>query len=198
MAPELLDPGCLQIEHFKRTFASDSYAFACVCYEVGSRAITFFSADTNDPKLYTGKYPFAEIQYDAAVIFDVIKGNRPRRVTAIPAQTWNIVQASWCQNPSERLTAAGIVEKLEIIQKDVIERTGDANRSPTEPSEIYKPPRSLGISRNAGSAVSLTPAPSLSVNVEPPVGDILLCTIGFTSSQLDQEKRKRMASQLGL
>ncbi|KAJ7078491.1 kinase-like domain-containing protein [Mycena epipterygia] len=154
MAPELLDPGCLQIEHFKRTFASDSYAFACVCYE-----------------LYTGKYPFAEIQHDTAVMFDVIKGKRPRRVpTAIPVQTWSIVRASWCQNPSERLTAAVIVEKLEIVQKDLIERTGDGNRSPTEPSEVYKPPRSLGISQNAGSTASLTRTPSLMVNVEPPKG----------------------------
>lgn len=34
MAPELLDPNSCGLELFQRTFASDIYAFACVCLEV--------------------------------------------------------------------------------------------------------------------------------------------------------------------
>ncbi|KAJ6493953.1 kinase-like domain-containing protein [Mycena vitilis] len=65
MAPELFSP-----DTFRRTWSTDVYAFACVCYE-----------------LYHGKSPFSEIQADSAVLLAVIEGNRPRRLAAIPPST---------------------------------------------------------------------------------------------------------------
>ncbi|KAJ6536000.1 hypothetical protein DFH09DRAFT_1179314 [Mycena vulgaris] len=152
MAPELLDPGCLQLEDFRRTFSTDVYAFACVCYE-----------------LYTRTHPFAHIQLDPVVIFEIIGGRRPRRVPSIPTQMWELIRACWCQDPRHRLATGDIIEKLEIIQKDRIERTGDESpTAPAEPPQPYKPPQSLGISHNGNSSLSLTRTPSLVVNVLPP------------------------------
>jgi serine/threonine protein kinase len=34
MAPELLDPDKMGLDSFQRTYASDIYAFACICIEV--------------------------------------------------------------------------------------------------------------------------------------------------------------------
>ncbi|KAJ7694802.1 kinase-like domain-containing protein [Mycena rosella] len=147
MAPELLDPGCLT---FRRTFATDVYAFACVCYE-----------------LYKGEYPFPDIPVDTAVMFEVIAGRRPKR-TSIPPQIWELIQACWCDDPGKRLTAPSIVEKLEIIQKINAERLSNGSSlSPTEPPGIYKPPRSLGLSQNGNWTSSLGRTPSLLVNVLP-------------------------------
>ncbi|KAJ7449253.1 kinase-like domain-containing protein, partial [Mycena latifolia] len=156
MAPELLDPGCLQIESFRRTFATDVYAFACVCYE-----------------LYHGNHPFSEIPVDSVVMFEVIARRRPRRLTSIPPQMWELIGACWCQDPSRRLIVANIVERLELSQKDNMGRTGDGNSpAPSESPEVYKPPRSLGLFQNGNSTSSLTRTPSLIVDVLPPVCDI--------------------------
>lgn len=40
MAPELLEPQKMGLESFQRTYASDIYAFACVCIEVSTVLLT--------------------------------------------------------------------------------------------------------------------------------------------------------------
>ncbi|KAJ7231353.1 kinase-like domain-containing protein [Mycena rebaudengoi] len=59
MAPELIDPERFGIQ-FRRTKASDVYAFACVCLEVIQISIYQFRLFTL-PQLYTGRPPFAGI-----------------------------------------------------------------------------------------------------------------------------------------
>ncbi|KAJ7099011.1 kinase-like domain-containing protein [Mycena epipterygia] len=88
MAPELLD---YQLE-FKRTGASDVYAFACLCIEI-----------------YTGEQPFWSIQPDMAVILRVLKQMRPPRPSGPPDGTramsdrlWATVEACWAHEPSDR------------------------------------------------------------------------------------------------
>jgi len=90
MAPELLD---YQLE-FKRTKASDVYAFACLCIEI-----------------YTGEQPFWSIQQDMAVVLQYLDQKRPPRPSASgpPDGTramsdglWAIVEACWAHNPSDR------------------------------------------------------------------------------------------------
>ncbi|KAJ7720278.1 hypothetical protein DFH07DRAFT_307868 [Mycena maculata] len=133
---------------------SDVYAYACVCYE-----------------LCTGAYPFSDIRNDPTVMFEVIAGRRPRRMPSIPAQTWQVIQACWPQEPEKRLTAPSIVEKLETIKKDTMERrrgNSGAGTSSVEPHEVYRPPRSLCISQNGESTLSLPRTSSLVVNVLSP------------------------------
>ncbi|KAJ6589544.1 kinase-like domain-containing protein [Mycena capillaripes] len=90
MAPELHD---YQLE-FKRTEASDVYAFACLCIEI-----------------YTGEQPFWSIQQDMAVVIRVLDQKRPPRPSssgppdgtrAMSDGLWDIVEACWTHKPSDR------------------------------------------------------------------------------------------------
>ncbi|KAJ6456529.1 kinase-like domain-containing protein [Mycena sanguinolenta] len=90
MAPELYNP---QLE-FKRTEASDVYAFACLCIEI-----------------YTGEQPFWSIQQDMVVVLQVLDQKRPSRplssgrpdgTRAMPDRLWAIVEACWAHEPSDR------------------------------------------------------------------------------------------------
>ncbi|KAJ7760919.1 kinase-like domain-containing protein [Mycena metata] len=91
MAPELLVD---ELQEFKRTKASDVYAFACLCIEI-----------------YTGEPPFPNIQVDVAVIFQVRVQKRPLRPSgsgllggarAMSDGLWAIVEACWAHEPSDR------------------------------------------------------------------------------------------------
>ncbi|KAJ6589579.1 kinase-like domain-containing protein [Mycena capillaripes] len=90
MAPELLD---FEVE-FKRTEASDVYAFACLCIEI-----------------YTGEQPFWSIPQDMAVVLQVLdKKPLPRPSSSGPPDgtramsdgLWAIVEACSTHKPSDR------------------------------------------------------------------------------------------------
>ncbi|KAJ7266661.1 kinase-like domain-containing protein [Mycena rebaudengoi] len=90
MAPELLNP---ELE-FKRTRASDVYAFACLCVEI-----------------YTGKQPFWNVIRDITVVFQILEQKRPPRPSSLGPpdgtrsmsdQLWAIVEACWAHKPSDR------------------------------------------------------------------------------------------------
>ncbi|KAF7290843.1 hypothetical protein MIND_01325500 [Mycena indigotica] len=77
------------------SFASDVYAFACVCYEI-----------------FTGNIPFFELTTDIAVMFQVIQGNRPDRPNTIPDALWKLMEECWAANPSDRPTTTQLVFRL--------------------------------------------------------------------------------------
>ncbi|KAJ7266619.1 kinase-like domain-containing protein, partial [Mycena rebaudengoi] len=90
MAPELLNH---ELE-FKRTRASDVYAFACLCVEI-----------------YTGEQPFWNFINDMAAAFQIVNGKRPPRPSslgppdgtrAMSDELWAIVEACWAHEPSDR------------------------------------------------------------------------------------------------
>ncbi|KAJ6616926.1 kinase-like domain-containing protein [Mycena sp. CBHHK59/15] len=90
MAPELLN---YQLE-FKRTKASDVYAFACLCVEI-----------------YTGEKPFWNFIQDMAVVLQILDQKRPPRPSSLgpPDGTramsdglWAIVEACWAHKASDR------------------------------------------------------------------------------------------------
>ncbi|KAJ7767657.1 kinase-like domain-containing protein [Mycena metata] len=91
-APELLGP------KGKKHFASDTFAFACVCYEI-----------------LTEKVPFYEIKNEMVVMLEVLKGIRPTRTapcmgTAQLDSLWGLLQGCWEEKPKIRPTASQIVE----------------------------------------------------------------------------------------
>ncbi|KAF9457390.1 kinase-like domain-containing protein [Collybia nuda] len=101
MAPELHDPESFGFSRFIRTFASDIYAFGCVCFEV-----------------HTGRAPFADIVNDSAVMLQVLRGARPQRTTPetlrhISDDVWRLIQHCWRQTPSERLDIRKVVDITE-------------------------------------------------------------------------------------
>ncbi|KAJ7224826.1 kinase-like domain-containing protein [Mycena rebaudengoi] len=100
MAPELIDPDRFGIQ-FRRTTASDVYAFACVCLE-----------------LYTGRPPFADIR-EGGVVLKIVQGERPTRPSTTPPMSdalWNYVNAWWVEDPATRPPAKVIVRNIEMTK----------------------------------------------------------------------------------
>ncbi|KAJ7114227.1 kinase-like domain-containing protein [Mycena epipterygia] len=90
MAPELHDYQA----GFKRTEASDVYAFACLCIEI-----------------FTGEQPFWNIHQDIMVVLEILKQMRPPRPSssgppdgtrAMSDRLWATVEACWAHKPSDR------------------------------------------------------------------------------------------------
>ncbi|KAJ6526937.1 hypothetical protein DFH09DRAFT_1187168 [Mycena vulgaris] len=77
------------------SFASDVYAFACVCYEI-----------------FTGNHPFHELVNDVAVMYQVMQGSRPKQQSSIPDEVWNLMVECWKPEPEQRPSADEIVFSL--------------------------------------------------------------------------------------
>uniref|UniRef100_A0A0W0G7R4 Protein kinase domain-containing protein n=1 Tax=Moniliophthora roreri TaxID=221103 RepID=A0A0W0G7R4_MONRR len=96
MAPELLfSPG----ESQRRTFASDIYAYGCVCVEV-----------------YTGKPPFPDTG-EARVILEVSAGKRPKRPNMMSDALWSLVETCWHENRNVRPRSQQAVAELDRMIK---------------------------------------------------------------------------------
>ncbi|KAJ7238886.1 kinase-like domain-containing protein [Mycena rebaudengoi] len=99
-APELIDPDRFGIQ-FRRTTASDVYAFACMCLE-----------------LYTGRPPFADIR-EGAVVLKSVQGYRPTRPSTTPPMSdalWNYLDAWWAEDPATRPPAKVIVRNIAMTK----------------------------------------------------------------------------------
>ncbi|KAJ7231339.1 kinase-like domain-containing protein [Mycena rebaudengoi] len=116
MAPELLDPDRFGIQ-FRRTKASDVYAFACVCLEVIQISIYRFCLFTL-PQLYTGRPPFADIRNEV-VIHKSFLGERPARPATAPLMSdalWKYMNAWWAENPTTRPPIEVVVRNVAMVQ----------------------------------------------------------------------------------
>ncbi|KAJ7687713.1 kinase-like domain-containing protein [Mycena rosella] len=77
-------------------FASDVYAFACVCYEI-----------------LTARAPFFDLTNDAAVIMKVVEGHRPSRPsTVLQDDLWRLIEDCWTPEPNQRPTMTEILQRL--------------------------------------------------------------------------------------
>ncbi|KAI3621402.1 ste ste20 paka protein kinase [Moniliophthora roreri] len=96
MAPELLfSPG----ESQRRMFASDIYAYGCVCVEV-----------------YMGKLPFPDTG-EARVILEVSAGKRPKRLNMMSDALWSLVEMCWHENRNVRPRSQQAVAELDRMIK---------------------------------------------------------------------------------
>ncbi|KAK1219883.1 hypothetical protein PQX77_017363 [Marasmius sp. AFHP31] len=93
MAPELFFGA-----NSSRTFASDMYAFGCLCVE-----------------LYTGRPPFAEVAHDLHVLTKVYGGERPSRPPRMSEDLWLLVNECWNRQNEERPSAREVCRNLERI-----------------------------------------------------------------------------------
>ncbi|KAJ7656701.1 kinase-like domain-containing protein [Mycena rosella] len=95
MAPELVN------DHPSvQTFASDVYAFGCLCAE-----------------LYTLKDPFSNIPHEYRVVRDILQGKRPERPTENPLMTdglWEFVNTCWLEKPAARPSADILVSEMRV------------------------------------------------------------------------------------
>jgi serine/threonine protein kinase len=121
MAPELFHP--LSQENPYRTFATDIYAFGCLCYE----AYTVFSTGKSVmlilQQIYHGQTFFSHISNDAFIPALVMKGERPDRPRAssegfsrnVSDGLWTLIQQCWHQEASQRPTIHEVVITLRNI-----------------------------------------------------------------------------------
>ncbi|KAK6992510.1 kinase domain-containing protein [Favolaschia claudopus] len=92
-APELVEPE----SNGRKTFHTDIYALACVCYEI-----------------LTGKIPFYECSNEIKVMMNVMAGKRPSRPSGTEALDclWELIQRCWNGDPTMRPSATEIVGQL--------------------------------------------------------------------------------------
>jgi len=91
MAPEVMKGS-------RPSYASDIYAFGCVCLE-----------------LHTGQPPFSEIAGEAQVIAKVLQGVRPKQPTSrtqLSPELWDLLKWCWRNKPHERPNATFLVKTL--------------------------------------------------------------------------------------
>ncbi|KDQ58421.1 hypothetical protein JAAARDRAFT_128565, partial [Jaapia argillacea MUCL 33604] len=96
MAPELLFPERFGMVGTRRTFATDIYAYGCVCI-----------------KLHTGLLPFYDLTVDPAIVYRILAGEHPQPPPGkeLPPMTWKIAERCWCITPDTRPSAKDIVEE---------------------------------------------------------------------------------------
>jgi hypothetical protein len=82
--------------------------------------------------MFSGEYPFRDIENDFQVMFAVKNGRRPAQPSGNLSQArglndkiWDLIRACWTAEPSERLSASTIVEKLRTLSHPVDQRPLD-------------------------------------------------------------------------
>lgn len=107
-----------------RTYASDVYAFSCLCLEVSESFHVMV-----DPILirlrveaYTGHPPFWDIAHEVTIVLDVMAGKRPRRPSVeecggrqMSNSMWDLIQECWTSEPANRPVIQDVIKRLEGI-----------------------------------------------------------------------------------
>ncbi|TCD64691.1 hypothetical protein EIP91_003765 [Steccherinum ochraceum] len=106
-APEFWEPELFGLEHSRASPACDSYAFGCTCIEVYTDRAPWTPASGKSPTMYR-------------VSKEVLNGKRPPRPTSpygnlMCDHLWEVVEDSWRQYHTERLTAAQIADRMAVF-----------------------------------------------------------------------------------
>jgi serine/threonine protein kinase len=124
MAPELIDPP--PSIPFKRTQASDAWAFGCVCCEVSHHSfISSCAADFVHLKIWTeGNVPFSHLT-DTQLILAISKFSttgfqevpypmRPhdKGANPMPDRLWDLTQSCFLYEPFERPTVSVLADRI--------------------------------------------------------------------------------------
>src|SRR6266436_1000235 len=80
-------------------------------------------------QIFSGKLPFHEISNEYRVIFEVVNGKRPtcpsdnRSIArGLEDTIWKLVESCWAQQPMERPIAGQIVEQVQALPNEVVDR----------------------------------------------------------------------------
>jgi serine/threonine protein kinase len=117
-APELHDPESCGFDKFRRTRATDIYAFGCIALEV-SMVIILRQRLVYISQLFTGEQPFANVpaRLDFAVIRKVLAGELPVQQPppnlGIQQGVWSLIRRCWSKNASERPQISEAIRELQ-------------------------------------------------------------------------------------
>jgi len=112
-APEILDPPGEEENEPPYSQASDIFAFGMTMIEI-----------------LTGKPPYGKIRNDSAVIFRIIKGERPEMPESIENldDIKDLISWTWKKDPKDRPSAAQVWQSLEKhVHGDSVETSGSYN-----------------------------------------------------------------------
>ncbi|KAJ6457500.1 kinase-like domain-containing protein [Mycena vitilis] len=108
-SPELIAPP--SGVSFRRTAASDVWAFGCVCGEIWTEGTSPFSRFTTDPKIALALSDPQQAATEKPYLTQPTDGLG----TLMPDSLWDLVQRCWSYDGSERPTGSVIVEILATI-----------------------------------------------------------------------------------
>jgi serine/threonine protein kinase len=120
MAPELLSPDRFGLQ-FRRTPASDVYAFGWVCLEVCDLTSGFRYSIIKLAQLYTGRPPFSYMA-ETVAMFKIIAGELPDRPHTMSETLWEYVTNYLGLFPQTRPDIDVVVENMAGIRVQLIQR----------------------------------------------------------------------------
>jgi len=98
---------------------SDVYSWAMVVIEVWAPDLTPIERATHQCtyKVFTGKVPFYNSIVPAAVVVDVLSGNRPNRPTdpSLNDDLWDLAKQCWEHDPRRRPEISEVVQRLRTL-----------------------------------------------------------------------------------
>uniref|UniRef100_A0A0W0F0H3 Putative Dbl-like domain-containing protein n=1 Tax=Moniliophthora roreri TaxID=221103 RepID=A0A0W0F0H3_MONRR len=112
LAPELLN------NESRPSYKSDIYAFGCVCYEI-----------------YSGLRPFHHLLYDAAVLLQVMQGNRPSRPQNRPELSDEMPGIEEIYQSIDSLF--GAIEAAPAWESSISEQIWSTAQTPETPLEVF-------------------------------------------------------------
>ena len=95
MSPELIAPKQFKLKKSRPTKQSDCYALGMVIYETVS-----------------GRLPFHR-EKDAAVLMNIVAGQRPPRGTGFADDLWKMLELCWMREPNHRPSIEDVLQCLE-------------------------------------------------------------------------------------
>jgi serine/threonine protein kinase len=97
MSPELFNPEQFGFHNSHPTKSSDCYALGMVIYETISGRVPFYNSG------------------DSAIMFKVLKGDRPSREGVFPDCVWEMVRWCWAPQPKDRPAIKDVLRCLQTV-----------------------------------------------------------------------------------
>jgi acyl carrier protein phosphodiesterase len=79
-------------------------------------------------EVVTLEVPFRQHKYEAAVMFAIVRGERPARPPNMKDWLWPLITQCWAADPAERPTMRQVLEKLQAVKSRLDELQAERDR----------------------------------------------------------------------